>query len=482
VGTDSLVSASLWDLSRRIHAGELSPREVVEVHLSRIEALEPKLNSFITVYSEEARAAARNAEEEISQGKIRGPLHGIPFGAKDIVDTAGIRTTHGASFFRENVPGQDAECIRRLKEAGAILIGKCNTHEFAAGSTTKNPHFGACRNPWDTDRVPGGSSGGSGAAVAAFLCPAAIGTDTGGSIRGPASVCGVVGLKATYGRVSLRGVFPNAASLDHVGPLARTARDCGLFLEGMAGYDPEDPASADVPVPDFCRDIEEDVRGLRLGTCKDLHFIEIDKDVLKAFDEALGLFGQMGADVEEVRFPLAERLQAARGIIANAELIEVHGERLAEHPEGFGEDVRKRLQNASSVTLDEYIRALREREIIRRAMRVLFESVDAVLLPGFPCVAASVDTTMVQVNGQEKPYMGLGRPLTGPHNVTGFPVVTVPTGFDKEGLPVSMQIMGPPWAESLVLRIAHTLEEATPEIRDRRERTLLEEQSSVTDS
>lgn len=478
---NSLVSLSLSALSHQIQSGNLSPVEVVEAHLSRIELLNPKLNAFITVCSDEARTAARKAEHELSQGINRGPLHGIPFGAKDIVDTAGVLTTNGSSFFRDNVPDEDAECIRRLKKAGAILIGKCNTHEFAAGSTTKNPHFGPCHNPWDISRVPGGSSGGSGASVAAFLCSVAIGTDTGGSIRGPASVCGVVGLKPTYGRVSLRGIFPNALSLDHAGPLARTAKDCGLFLQGMAGYDPEDPTSADAPVQDFCEEIENGIEGMRLGICEDLHFIEIDKAVLGAFDEAVETLGRLGADVEKVRFPLGERLQTARQIIADAELIEVHRNRLADHPEGYGEDVRERLEKASRVTLDKYVRACRDREIIRRAMRDLFNSVDAILLPGFPCVACPIDTTMVQVNGQEKPYLGLGRPLTGPHNLTGFPVVSVPTGFDKGGLPVSMQIVGPPWSESLILRTAHAFEEATPEILTHRRQSLLLDSSVAMD-
>jgi len=294
---NGLTHLSLHELSRRIQSRQTSPPEAVDAHLERIEALNPRLNAFITVCAEEARRAAREAEREIARGRSRGPLHGVPIGAKDIIETAGVRTTHGSGFFAQNVPAEDAECIRRLKAAGAIVIGKCNTHEFAAGSTTKNPHYGACRNPWDLERIPAGSSGGSAAAVAAFLCPGALGTDTGGSVRGPAAVCGVVGLKPTYGRVSLRGVFPNAPTLDHVGPLARAARDCALLLQGMAGYDPSDPASEEAPVPDFAAGIGEGVRGLRLGLCEDLHLAEVDRAVLEAFGEAVQVLRRLGAEV-----------------------------------------------------------------------------------------------------------------------------------------------------------------------------------------
>ena len=225
---------------------------------SRIDALNPTLNAFTTVAHDRARTEAKAAEDEIAAGRIRGPLHGVPIGVKDIIDTAGVRTTQGSSFFRDNVPEEDAECVRRLRDAGAIMIGKCNTAEFAAESATKNPHHGACHNPWDIARVPGGSSGGSAAAVAARMVPGALGTDTGGSVRGPAAICGVVGMKPTYGRIGVRGVYPNAPSLDHVGPLTRTVADCALLLQAIAGHDPDDPFSSDMEVPDFSADLERD--------------------------------------------------------------------------------------------------------------------------------------------------------------------------------------------------------------------------------
>ena len=268
MSADGLNFLSIYELAQQIESKKISPREVVDAHLRHIEALNPELNAFITVCADEAAEDAKKAEDEIQGGNYRGPLHGIPVGIKDIVDTAGILTTQGSSFFPDNVPTEDAECVRKLKAAGAVIIGKCNTHEFAAGSTTVNPHYGPCRNPWDTERVAGGSSGGSGASVAAFMCPAAVGTDTGGSIRGPASACGTMGLKPTYGRVSLRGIFPNSPSLDHAGPLARTARDCGLMLQAMAGYDPADPGSEDRETPDFCALIGKASRGCVSGFAK----------------------------------------------------------------------------------------------------------------------------------------------------------------------------------------------------------------------
>ncbi len=468
MNTDEICRLSIYELSRWIKSRDLSPVDVIEAHLARIETLNSKLGAFITVCGEEALQAAKVAEGEISRGHFRGPLHGIPFGAKDIFDTAGILTTHGSSFYRENVPAEDAESIRRLKEAGAILIGKCNTHEFATGTTTKNPFFGNSRNPWNPEMIPGGSSGGSAAAVASFICPAATGSDTGGSIRGPAALCGVVGLKPTYGLVSLRGVYPNVTSLDHAGPLARSARDCGLFLQGMAGYDPLDPVSVDRTVPDFCDEIEEGVKGLRLGICEDFMATDIDAVVTKAFEEAVKVLVQLGAQIEEVRFTEMERLMKARVIISRAELFSVHRERFANHPEGYGEDTRERIEAGREIRLDEYIWARREKELIRRSILDLFHSVDAFLTPTCPCVTGSIDTEVVKVNGQERSLRFISGPLTSSHTFTGVPAIAVPSGFSPDGLPVSLQILGPPWGESLLLRIAHAFEEATPEIRNRR--------------
>lgn len=459
---------TVHELAEKTRAREISPRETVEAHLAQIDELNPELNAFITVCHEEAMTAAVRAEEEIGSGNYRGPLHGIPVGVKDIIDTGGIRTTQGSSFYSQNVPEKDAECVRRLKEAGAIVIGKCNTHEFAAGSTTKNPHYGACANPWDTSRVPAGSSGGSGAAVAARMCPAALGTDTGGSIRGPAAICGVNGLKPTYGRVSLAGVFPNATSLDHIGPFARSARDCALLLQGMAGYDPADCASANMPVPDFSAEIGDAVKGLRLVLCPDLIQIEIDQSVEEAFCDAVEVLRGLGANVETVACSFAKELNTERQPIADAELLAVHRENIDTHPEKYGDDVRARIENARKTTLPMYIEALKKKVILIRQAEALFAPYDGVLLPAYSCVGAPIDTVMANINGKQVPFLGASRPLTGPHNFTGFPSHVVPTGFSPdENMPVAMQIVGLPGAEARIIRIAHAYEQAAPEVRNR---------------
>jgi aspartyl-tRNA(Asn)/glutamyl-tRNA(Gln) amidotransferase subunit A len=464
---DDLCFLSIAELASLMRARSVSPVEVTEAHLTRIEGLNPTLNAFVTVMAAEARLAARRAEAELQAGRWRGPLHGVPIGVKDIFDTAGVRTTQGSSFYRDNVPTDDAEAVRRLKEAGAVLIGKCNTHEFAAGSTTNNPWYGPTRNPWALDRSPGGSSGGSGAAVAAFLCPGATGTDTGGSIRGPAACCGIVGLKPTYGRVSIRGIYPNAVSLDHAGPMTRTARDAGLLLGAMAGYDRYDPTSVDVPVPDFTAGIDAGISGLRLARCPDLHFLELDAAVTRALDETTTVLGGLGAKTETLPFRLAGDVQATREALSRGEFITLHRARFTEHPEGYGADLRPRFDEGVRVTLDAYVRACRMREAIRREFDEMLRVVDAVLLPVAPCEAPLIATGASRVNGKEVTF-ATGLAMRQVINVAGLPAVAVPMGFGETGLPLSMQIVGPAWGEAKVLKIAHAYEVATPALRNRR--------------
>ena len=460
---------TIADLSKRIAGGELSPVEVTEAHLARIDALNPAVNAFTTVAHERARAEAKTAEAEIAAGGIRGPLHGVPIGVKDIIDTAGVRTTQGSSFFRDNVPAEDAECVRRLREAGAVMIGKCNTAEFAAESATKNPHHGACRNPWDVTRVPAGSSGGSGAAVAARMAPGALGTDTGGSVRGPAAICGVVGLKPTYGRISLRGVYPNATSLDHVGPLTRTVRDCALLFQALAGYDADDPFSADMETPDFSADLEKGVGGMRFMISTDLIDVEIDAPIAEAFESALEMLRGLGAEIEEVSCPFAKEINPHRRVIADAEFYRVHGERYHGDPQGYGVRLQQRIANAEKTTLAMYIDALNRRKALTRSMLDLMAPYDAMLSPGYPCLAAPVETTMASVNGKEMDFIGLARNLTGVQNFLGFPGLMAPTGLDSaHGLPMAMQITTRPGDEACGFRVGHAFEQATPEWRKRK--------------
>jgi aspartyl-tRNA(Asn)/glutamyl-tRNA(Gln) amidotransferase subunit A len=468
---DGLCELSIDDLATRIRRREVSPVDLVEACLRRIDAVNPALSAFFTVTGAQARAEARRAEAEIAAGRWRGPLHGIPYGAKDIIETAGVLTTHGSSFFRDHVPAADAECVVRLRRAGAILLGKTLTHEFASAATTINPHYGTAHNPWKLDRITGGSSGGSAAAVAAGLCPFALGSDTGGSIRNPAALCGIVGLKPTHGRVSLTGVCPNVLTFDHLGPMTRSARDAALVLQALAGYDPRDGASRDAPVPDYTADWARGVRGRRLVLCPDFStHAEVDAPVERAFADAVRVFRDLGATVETVSFPHGDRFNDVFRAVAGPEYAEFHRPFFEKNPDGYGADVRERLAWSFEITADQYVRGLREREHLRRQTAAFFRGVDALLLPAMPCTAAPIATLTVRINGQDREAPWIHRPFLSAHNLTGCPAVAVPMGFAADGLPLSLQIVGPEWAEAAVLAIAHAYEEATPEIRVRRPR------------
>lgn len=461
---ESLCFLTLHELAEQIRKREASPVEVVTAHLKRCERLNPTLNAFVTLAPEQTIKAAEQAEREISAGNYRGPLHGIPVGIKDIFNTENMRTTYGSSFYQDHVPEKDAATVKLLKQAGAIILGKCNTHEFAAGSTTNNPWYGASHNPWDLKRSPGGSSGGSGAAVAAFLCPGATGTDTGGSIRNPATCNGIVGLKPTYGRLSLLGIYPLAWSLDHPGTLTRTVYDAGLMLQGMAGYVHEDPTSAKIPVPDFTTKIDSGVKHMRLAFCSDLHFCELDDAVASALEVAGRSLQALGASLETVTFPLKDIVQETRETLYWAEFTAQHRDRFREHPEGYGVDLQDQLRDHSNITTDEYIQACYDRQRLIRAFEELFEEVDALLLPSSPCVAPLIVDGTSKVNGKVVKFGEVGIRLRQPINVVGLPAISVLIGF-SEGLPLAMQIVGPAWGEAKIVRICHAYEDATPELR-----------------
>jgi aspartyl-tRNA(Asn)/glutamyl-tRNA(Gln) amidotransferase subunit A len=463
---ESLHYLSVAELSGKIKSRELSPVEVAEAHLSRIEALNGDLLGFLTVTAEHAMDEAKKAEAEIAAGNWRGPLHGIPYGAKDIIDTAGIRTTHGSSFFRDNVPKEDAAVISRLKKAGAVLLGKTHTHEFAAASTTINPHYGTSRNPWNRDHIVGGSSGGSAAAVASGMCPAALGTDTGGSIRTPSAFCGGVGLKPTHGRISLRGICPNVLSLDHPGPMTRSALDAALFLQVLAGFDPKDPKTRDIPVPDYTANIERGVKGSRIILCPDFYAnAEVDAEIAQAFDHAIDVFRSLGANVETVSFPDAGRFSNLFPMIAGPEFAEFHRPFYEKNPDGYGADVRERYEWSAKISADDYVRGLRERVLLQRETEAFLKGADAMILPSVPCAAPTIDPLMAEINGKPVKFHYLHRPFLSCHNMTGCPALVTPMGLNKKGLPLSLQIVSGRWREADVLRVAHAYEKATPEIR-----------------
>jgi len=450
-----LTSLTLSEASQLIAARQLSPIELVEAHLAYIEQLEPRLNCFITLTPELAIERARKAEAEVQSGAVRGPLHGIPLALKDLFETRGTRTTAGSLFFKEHVPLMDAFVIERLRAAGAVLLGKLNMHEIALGVTNDNPHYGACRNPWDLRRSPGGSSGGCAAALAAGLCLGALGTDTGGSIRIPASLCGVVGLKPTYGRVSLRGVLPLSWNLDHAGPMARSTRDAAILLGVIAGYDPLDPSAADVPVPDYTAALEQGVTGWRIALANDSYFTQADTQVLPAVRSAARVFEQLGARIVEVEIPNAREAAWANGLMVASDAAAYHRQRLQDHPEMFGVDVRQRLEIGAAYTSTEYVLARRLQAEFRRQLERFSEDYDLLLTPATPIPAPFLEGP----DAVEQARV-LTR-FTAPFNLSGLPAISVPCGFTGEGLPIGLQIVARPWTEEKLLRAAHAYEEAT---------------------
>jgi aspartyl-tRNA(Asn)/glutamyl-tRNA(Gln) amidotransferase subunit A len=468
---DDLCYASVDEISCRIERRELSPLDVVEANLARIESVNPKVLGFIHLTAEQARKDAKQAADEIAAGKRKGRLHGIPYGVKDIIDTAGVRTTRGSSFFMDRVPEEDAPAVARLRNAGAILLGKCHTQEFASGPMSHNPHLGTARNPWDPRRITGGSSTGSAASVACGMVPAALGTDTGSSIRGPATHCGIVGLKPTHGRVSLRGVCPNALSYDHVGPLVRTVRDAALVLQAIAGYDRSDPYSYDEPVPDFSAVLDDGVKGLRVALCPDLYEnTEVDAEIQLAFDRAVGVLRALGATIESLPFAEAPRIRAVGEVIMAHEFMEFHRPLYQKNPEGYGAETRARVEaRIGKENSDAYIRAQRERILLRRAVQALFEKADVIVTPSLPCIAPLIESSTTRINGKEVAYsLAITMPFLTHQNMTGFPALSMPMGFTADGMPTGIQFIGPPWQEAQVLRAGHAFEAATPELRSRR--------------
>ncbi len=445
------------ELAPLLRDRSLSPVEVTESYLGRIERLDPRLNTYIRVLPEQAREAAREAETEIGRGDWRGPLHGVPLGLKDLFDLAGVPNTMGSKILRDNVPEVDATVVTRLKAAGAVILGKHNLHEFAFGITSENPHYGVVRNPWDLDRVPGGSSGGTAAAVAANLCAGGLGSDTGASIRAPASFCGAVGLKPTYSRVSRAGVLPLAWSLDHVGPLARSVADCALLLQAIAGADPRDPTSSTAAVPDFSAGLEQGVAGLRLGVPREHFFDLLEPDVERVVREAIATLEGLGATLEEVSLPHSVHAQIAGNGIMASEAASLHATWLRERSHDYGADVLQRIQGGLLVRATEYLHSQQMRALVQQDFARAFQRVDVVLGPSVPLVAPRIGRTLEPGGPFDVAPRAIANRLTVPCNLTGMPAISVPCGF-SEGLPVGLQIMGPAFAEPVVLRVAAAYE------------------------
>ncbi len=449
-----LASLTVSSALDSLRAGKFTAAGLAEACLRQIERLNPRLNAVLTPTPELALQAALQADALLALRPSNLAdilLLGIPVALKDLFETAGVRTTAGSKFFAEYVPAEDADAVLRLKVAGACLVGKTNTHEVALGVTGVNPHYGAARNPWDASRITGGSSSGSAAAVATGMCLAALGTDTGGSIRIPAALCGVVGLKPTYGRVSLRGVIPLSWHLDHVGPLTRSAADAARLLHVLAGYDPHDPASVAAPVDDYLAYLQDGVRGWRMALAAGDYVEECEPAVWERVQEAAGAFRSLGARLEREDLSWLADLAQANVRMTQADAAAFHRERLAERPEGFGDDVRARLEMGAALSSTDYALARRTQAEGRRRFEAFFEKYDVLLLPTTPVAAPPIEgTEAVQAARRLTRF-------TAPFNLTGLPALSLPCGL-AEGLPVGLQIVAGPWQERKVLAAAQALE------------------------
>jgi aspartyl-tRNA(Asn)/glutamyl-tRNA(Gln) amidotransferase subunit A len=453
---EHLSNLSLAEASELVRARTVSPLELTRACLARIEALDPKLNAFITVTAESALAAARAAEEEIQRGKWKGPLHGIPIALKDLVDTRGVRTTAASNVYKDRVPAEDAEIVRRLEAAGAVLLGKLNLHEFAYGGSTVVSAFGPVHNPWSLGRSAGGSSAGSAAAVAAFLCYGAIGSDTGGSIRLPAACCGIVGLKPSYGRVSTRGVIPLAGSLDHVGPMTRRVRDAALMLQPLAGSGEDADGCANRPLPDYAAALETK-RELRLGVPRAFFYEGLQPEIAAATEAALSVLATLGGREREVT--LETGVDASR-VVLRAEAYAIHEAIVARTPELYQPETLRRIRGGAEVTAAAYIAAKAELARLRRGARTIFETVDLLVTPTTPVPPPALDellSDMAKLRAKENELLRNTRPW----NALGLPTVSLPCGFTSDGLPIGLQITGAAGDEALVLALAHAYEQAT---------------------
>ena len=436
---------------------EISPVELTRSLLERVDALDPQIQAFLTITADRAMEDARHAEREIAAGRNRGPLHGIPVGLKDIYYTEGIRTTGHSKVAHDFVPGFDATTTRKLADAGAILMGKLATHEFAHGGPCFDLPWPPSRNPWNLAHFTGGSSSGSAAAIAAGFVFAALGTDTGGSIRKPASYCGVVGIKPTYGRVSRYGVIPNSFSLDHCGPLAWTVEDCAITLGAIAGYDPNDPASADVPVPDYRQALTGDIKGMKLGILRHLweEDVPVSAELAQATDEAISVLEKLGARIETARIARAQEYYDAKMIIGETEAFAIHQRDFQQRPQDYGAHYIGRVLIACLFQGADYMRAQRQRRRLVRAMQPLYERYDALLTPG-------LDAAPVLAPDRKGFWENWQTPnIPTVFDVTGGPAIVVCSGFAKNGLPLGLQIAGRPFDEATVLRIADAYERAT---------------------
>lgn len=452
-----LAAKSIGELSPLLRDKQVSPVEVTEAVLANVEDYNGKINAYIEIEAEKARKAAKEAEVEIVNGNYRGRLHGIPLALKDNLYFKNEKVTIGSKIHQDFIPDVDATVVAKLKKEGVIFTGKLNMHEYAWGATTNNPHFGACRNPWDLEKIPGGSSGGSGAAVAADMTIASLGTDTGGSIRIPSSSCGIVGLKPTHGRISKYGCFPLAWSLDHIGPMTKTVFDAALLLEVLSGYDSKDPTSVDVPNKNFTSLLSDDLSNTVIGINEEYFFNNVDKQVEEAVRETIKQLEKLGAKIETVEIPALAVSEFAELTTIVSEASAIHHHNLIKRPEDFGDDVRFLLEFGELVSAVDYLQAQQVRRQLNHDFANAFNRVDVLMSPTLPFLPPAIGENMVDINGQQASFLDHVIRFTGPGNLTGLPALSIPCGV-RGGLPVGLQIMGPAFKEENVLNVGLALE------------------------
>jgi aspartyl-tRNA(Asn)/glutamyl-tRNA(Gln) amidotransferase subunit A len=461
----ALVRLTISELAPKIKAKEISPVELTEAALAQADWLQPVLNSFITLLHDQARQQAKEQEAALLRGDYHGPLHGIPIGIKDNIAIASIRATVGSKVLSDHVPEADAYVVSQCKAAGAIIIGKENLEEFAAGSTSNNLHYGAVHNPWNLDHIPGGSSGGGGANVAACVTFASLGTDLGGSVRGPANFCGVVGMKQTFGRVSQRGLMVTSFNGDHIGPITRSVRDSALMLQAIAGYDPLDPSTVPVPVPDFSSRIGQDLRGLKMGIPANYYFDIMDPEVETTVRQAISALEGLGMEAREVALPSMQYAGALR-IAAMADSVVTHEPYLAAHRQDYGPTVLYRTLAGQFVLGRDYSKSLKVQRIIKEEYARVLQDVDFLVTPSSPVAAWRIDAESIVLDGQSYPVRGPGAGMTArctsPSNATGLPAMSIPCGFTSAGLPIGLQLIGRPFEEALLFQVAHGYEVISP--------------------
>ena len=467
MSNSDLLRMTIAELAPKIQNKEVSPVELTEAALAEADRLQPRLNSFITILHERAMDQARESEVAISRGEYRGPLHGIPIGLKDNLATAGITTTVGSKILADHVPEEDAEVVVRCRDAGAIFIGKENLEEFAAGATSNNPHYGAVHNPWGLAHIPGGSSGGGGANVAASVTFASLGTDLGGSVRLPGTFCGVVGLKQSYGRVSQRGLMVTSFNGDHIGPMTRTVTDSAIVLQALAGHDPLDPSTVPVPVPDYTAQIGKGVRGLRMGIPSNYYFEDLDPEVQEAVGRCMAALEELGAEPVPVSLPSMKYIGAAR-IAAMSDAIVTHEPYLKSKRGDYGPDVLYRTLGGQFVLGHHYSKAMKVQRIIQQEYAREMQSIDFIVTPTAPLFAPRIDAQYIEHPGHggkrhrlRGPGSGLISRNTSPLNATGLPAITVPCGLSQSGLPIGVQFITRGFEEALLFRVAAAYEDVS---------------------